>query len=149
MTRTPIDRRLAGSVLAALALGLTTATAGAASFEPNQPAGTTAATVQQVAAPPALPAARPPDQATLRRAENRQAAAGSYTAPAHGRYSTATTNGYLSATGAVTATAPTATPHDSFSYRDAAIGAGVAVAIGSLIAAGSLAVRRRGRLQHS
>jgi hypothetical protein len=100
-------------------------------------------------APPALRTARPSELAALHRAEAKQHEAAVYSPPSDAGYSAAVTNAYRSAAPQVAAVTPPIVTHDGFRYRDAAIGAGVAAAIMSLLAAGAMAVRRRGRFQHS
>lgn len=99
--------------------------------------------------PPALRVARRSEQAALHRAEITQHAAVAYRPPADAHYSAADMTAYAIGRVAAAGHTPTIASSGSFSYRDAAIGAGMIAAAALLIAAGALALWGRGRLQHS
>ena len=94
--------------------------------------------------PPSLRVARASELAAIHRAEAQWAAAGSYSAPAGARYSSADTDAFAASAHPVAVSAPTVkAPGAGFDYGAAAVGAGLAVAIIVLVTAGGLAVRRR------
>ncbi len=99
--------------------------------------------------PPILPPARGSDLAATRRAEAQQARALSYSAPRTARYSGAELSAYGNAVHPTGVSTPKiGTPSNGFDWGDAAIGAGIAAAIGLLLTGGTLAVRRRSQLAH-
>jgi hypothetical protein len=102
-----------------------------------------------IVAPPTLPPARASELAAIQRAEERQHAAGSYRPSPAAHYSSAETDTYAALEHPVAPSALTVhAPGEAFDYGAAAIGAGFAVVIMVLIAAGGVAVRRRGQPQH-
>jgi hypothetical protein len=106
-------------------------------------------TQARIVAPPILRVARASELSAINRAEAREHAAGSYGPSSGARYSNAESAAYATLSHPVAASAPTANaPGDGFDYAAAAIGAGAAALIIVAIAAGSLAVRRRGQPQH-
>jgi hypothetical protein len=124
-------------VLSIAAIGAPAASAGVG---PGPPTAAQAGPV----APPILRVARASELAAINRAETQERAAGSYSPPAGARYSSAETDAYAWFAHPVAASASTVkAPGEGFDYGAAAVGAGLAVAIIVLIAAGGLAVRRR------
>jgi hypothetical protein len=99
--------------------------------------------------PPVLPPARGSDLAATRRAEALQAQALSHSSPRTARYSGAELGAYGNAVHPTGVSTPRiGTPSDGFDWGDAAIGAGIAAAIGLLLTGGTLAIRRRSQLAH-
>lgn len=146
MTRTPIARRTAGVVLAALAVGITATAAAARPIEPysagssvpvSRPvlASSSPSTAQDnTGAPPILYRVHSSELAAFDAA--RQQALANH--PPSGRYSTADVNAYA------TVKPPTvSTPGNGFDWGDAAIGAAVATVLALMIGAGTLAARQR------
>lgn len=72
-----------------------------------------------------------------------------YKPPAHVHYSAADMTAYALGRVAAARQIPAPNARDSFSYRDAALGAGVAAAAASLIAVSLIAMRRHRRLHYS
>ena len=99
--------------------------------------------------PPILPVARAAQLAAITRTETQREAARSHSPPDGARYSSAAFTAYATLARLVAASAPTVdAPGDGFDYGAAAVGAGLAVTIISVITAGGLAVRRRREPQH-
>lgn len=99
--------------------------------------------------PPILPPGRGSDLAATRRAEAQQAEALSHTPPRTAHYSGAELSAYGNAVHPIGVSTPKlGTPSDGFDWGDAAIGAGIAAAIGLLLTGGTLAIRRRSQLAH-
>jgi hypothetical protein len=143
-TRSVLMLGLVGFTLVAVAAAGRPSVAAGAS---GQPTGSIAADQGNPGAvPPILEPARASDLATIKQAEAESDAAHSYTVPAGARYSSAETDAYATDARPVAAPGPAS---GGFDYGDAAIGAGFAVAIIALIAAGGLAVRRRRHPEYS
>jgi hypothetical protein len=143
MTRTPIARRTAGIVLAALALGIVTTTAAARPIEPysavpvgpQQSTSSNPSTAQDSGIPPVLHRVHGSELAAFNAA--RQQALAKHVPPS-GRYSTADVNTYAAVK------APTvSTPGNGFDWGDAAIGAAAATVIALMVGAGTVAARQR------
>jgi hypothetical protein len=96
-----------------------------------------------LAVPPIL---KPAPPAELRAAEAQRALAHSYTVPTTARYSSAEFNAYPKAAPTAAISAPKPAPSESFHWNDAAIGAAIALASVLLVAAGTVAMRRRTQL---
>ncbi len=117
----------------------TTAHATVVNPNPDQQVTQTANTATGV--PPALARSQASEIAAIDRAKARSLA---NNVPPNGPYSTAALT-----TAATPLAAPTLkAPGNGFDWGDAAVGAGVAAAIGLLIAAASVAVRRRTEPRH-
>jgi hypothetical protein len=137
---------LAAALVAVSAVGGYSVAAGASGQPPRSVA------VDQgnpSAVPPILRPARASERAAINRAEAQREAARSYSAPAGARYSSAETDAYAAVARPVAASGPVVkAPGDGFDYGAAAVGAGFAVGVIALIAAGGIAVRRRRQPQY-
>jgi hypothetical protein len=99
--------------------------------------------------PPIQRVVRASELATIHRAEVQRGAARSYGPAVGARYSSTETDAYAAFAHPVAASAPTIkAPGEGFDYGAAAVGAGLAVAIIVLIAAGGLTLRRRRQPQY-
>lgn len=143
MIRRPIARRIAGIVLAALAVGIMTTSAAARPIDPysavpvgsHQSTGSSPSTAKDSGIAPVLHRVHSSEFAAYNAA--RQQALANHVPPS-GRYSTANLSTYA------TVTPPTAsTPGNGFDWGDAAIGAAAATVIALMVGAGTLAARQR------
>ena len=133
-----IQRRVGAIVAIALAAAAISASVASARVLEG-PIHQTAQAGQSV--PPVLPAV-PPSQ--FRAIEAQDTAALGYRLVPTAPYSNAELNAHLKPVLATTTSVhKIAAPSDSFNWGDAAIGAGVAMAIVALVSGGTLAVRRR------
>ncbi|MGH2885211.1 MAG: hypothetical protein ACRDPA_21315 [Solirubrobacteraceae bacterium] len=143
MTRTPIARRSAGIVLAALALGIVTTTAAARPIDPypaapvitQQSTGSNPAAGQDPGIAPG-PHRAPSSKLAALNAARQQALANHV--PPSGRYSTTDVSTYAPVK-------PTTanTPGNGFDWGDAGIGVAAGLALSAIAVAGVLTASRR------
>jgi hypothetical protein len=146
-------KRVFGLVLVAAAVVVVSAIGGLSAVAGASGRPARAIAVDQgnpSAVPPILRPARASELTAINGAEAQRQAARSYGAPAGARYSSADIDAYAAVARPVVASGPAVkAPGDGFDYGAAAVGAGFAMGIVVLIAAGGIAVRRRRQPQYS